>query len=51
VSLRIAGKWQTVRSVPSNFFRLTRKVGAGFRVNVQVFVAGKALKTITVRTK
>lgn len=51
VSIRVAGKWLTVRSVPSNFHRVTRKVGAGFRIAVQVFVGGKPLRTITVTTR
>ncbi len=51
VSLRIAGKWQTVKSVPSNFYRVTRKVGAGYRVNVQIFVEGKTLRAVTIKTK
>ncbi|MEY4991104.1 MAG: hypothetical protein RIS08_1330 [Actinomycetota bacterium] len=51
VSIRVAGKWLTVKSVPSNFHRVTRKVGAGFRIAVQVFVGGKPLRTITVTTR
>lgn len=50
-SIKIAGKWQSVRSVPTNFFRMTRKVGSGFRVSVQVFVDGKLLSSTTIRTK
>jgi hypothetical protein len=50
-SIKIAGKWQSVKSVPTNFFRMTRKVGSGFRVSVQVFVDGRLLSSTTIRTK
>ncbi len=51
VSIRVAGKWIVLPKVKSNFERVIRKTGSGFRVSVQVFVSGKLTTTTSILTK
>lgn len=51
VSIKIAGRWIVVPRIPEDFYRVTRKTGAGFKVKAEVFIDRKLVEEKLLTTR